>query len=181
MSPEVGCVRSTLSFTAPRRGYHLITDEVNEVLGSQLRQFQHGMCNLFIQHMSCSLTINHNSDPTVRDRGDETEEADDLPSEPDLLALSLDIPITSGALALGPLQGIYLCEHRTSKELGDEGAPRKTDIIITAHGEIAMMTQSTMHPNIRVPTYKRPDEPKTPGTKRPPTVWPNWDLPFDRT
>ena len=45
-NPTVGCVQSTLSFTAPRRGYHLITDEVNEVLGSQLRQFQCGMCHL---------------------------------------------------------------------------------------------------------------------------------------
>ena len=87
--------------------------------------------------MSYSLTINQNSDPTIRDRGETADDADDLPSDPDLLALSLNVPITNGALALGPWQGIYLCEHRTSANAED--TPRKTDILITAHGQIAMM------------------------------------------
>ena len=132
----VGCIQTKLSFTAPRRGYHLITDEVNEVLGNQLHQFQHGMCNLFVQHMECSLTINENSDPTVRDgRG---YGAEDVPSEPDLLGLTVSIPITRGALALGPWQGIYLCEHRITAE-GD--MPRPSVIVITAHGQFATMVR----------------------------------------
>ena len=126
--PPAGCMQTTMSFTAPQRGYHLIIDEVNEVLGSQLAQFQCGICNLFVQHMTNSLTINENSDPSLRDGANG---ADDLPSKPDALGMSIDIPITGGALALGPWQGIYLCEHR----FGD--MPHTATIVITAQGQLA--------------------------------------------
>lgn len=122
-----------MSFTAPRRGYHLITDEVNEVLGSQLEQFQYGICNLFVQHMTTSLTINENSNPSVRDGNPHLP---DLPSEPDALSMSIDIPITGGALALGPWQGIYLCEHR---EVDD--VPRPSTVVITSQGVLATRVQ----------------------------------------
>jgi secondary thiamine-phosphate synthase enzyme len=135
-APRVSCIQTTMSFTAPQRGYHLITDEINEILGSQLEQFQCGMCNLFVQHMTNSLTLNENSDPSVRAfesllTDDEAKLAVDVPSKPDALAMSLDIPIKGGMLALGPWQGIYLCEHSES------GLPRDAIIVITAHGALA--------------------------------------------
>jgi len=42
------------------------------------------------------------------------EDPDDMPAhiKASLLGLSLSLPITSGRLALGTWQGIYLCEHR---------------------------------------------------------------------
>ena len=46
-----------------RRGFHLITSEIVDVLG-QLPET--GILNIFIQHTSAGLTINENADPTVR-------------------------------------------------------------------------------------------------------------------
>jgi secondary thiamine-phosphate synthase enzyme len=48
-----------------RRGFHLITAEVWNAL-PQLREINIGVCQVFIQHTSASLTINENADPTVR-------------------------------------------------------------------------------------------------------------------
>jgi secondary thiamine-phosphate synthase enzyme len=55
-----------LSITAPSRGCHLITTDVQKAIGSDLSQIKIGLCNLFIQHTSASLTINENADPDVR-------------------------------------------------------------------------------------------------------------------
>jgi hypothetical protein len=55
-----------ISITAPSRGCHLITSDVQKAIGQDLSQIKIGMCNLFIQHTSASLTINENADPDVR-------------------------------------------------------------------------------------------------------------------
>ncbi len=55
-----------LSITAPSRGCHLITSQVTKTIGQDLANIRVGMCNLFIQHTSASLTINENADPDVR-------------------------------------------------------------------------------------------------------------------
>lgn len=55
-----------LSITAPSRGCHLITSDVQKAVGKDMGQIKMGMCNLFIQHTSASLTINENADPDVR-------------------------------------------------------------------------------------------------------------------
>jgi hypothetical protein len=55
-----------ISITAPSRGCHLITSDVEKAIHSDLSQIKIGMCNLFIQHTSASLTINENADPDVR-------------------------------------------------------------------------------------------------------------------
>ncbi len=55
-----------LSITAPSRGCHLITSNVQKVISKDLSQIKVGMCNLFVQHTSASLTINENADPDVR-------------------------------------------------------------------------------------------------------------------
>ncbi len=91
---------------------------------------QEGLCTLFLQHTSASLTIQENADPSAR-RDLETwlnrlvpendplfthtaEGPDDMPShiKAALTATSLSIPILEGRLVLGTWQGIFLWEHR---------------------------------------------------------------------
>ncbi len=126
------------------RGFHLITDEVLRAL-PQLKELRAGMCQVFIQHTSASLTINENADPTVRkdfemyfskiapendpDYRHDYEGSDDMPAhlKASILGVSVMIPVTNGHLALGTWQGIYLCEHR------NYGGSRT--LMITAWGE----------------------------------------------
>src|SRR6201986_3376485 len=127
-----------------RRGFHLVTGEIEQALPA-IHQINTGICQVFIQHTSASLTINENADPTVR-RDFETyfnkavpendpdylhndEGPDDMPAhlKAAMLGCSVTIPIRIGRLALGTWQGIYLCEHR------DNGGSRS--LIITAWGE----------------------------------------------
>lgn len=137
-------IQQTLRLKARKRGFHLITSEIMQAL-PQLREIQTGLCQVFIQHTSASLTINENADPTVR-RDFETyfnkavpendpdylhnyEGSDDMPAhlKAALLGASVMIPIQNGQLALGIWQGVYLCEHR------DKGGSR--NLLITAWGE----------------------------------------------
>ena len=126
------------------RGFHLITAEVLQAV-PELGGIRTGICQVFIQHTSASLTINENADPTVRkdfemffnktvrenDPGylHDYEGSDDMPAhlKSSLLGCSVMIPVAQGRLALGTWQGIYLCEHR------NYGGPR--NLIITAWGE----------------------------------------------
>jgi secondary thiamine-phosphate synthase enzyme len=55
-----------ISITAPSRGCHLITSDLDKVISKDIGQIKIGMCNLFIQHTSASLTVNENADPDVR-------------------------------------------------------------------------------------------------------------------
>jgi secondary thiamine-phosphate synthase enzyme len=117
-----------LSVRAAGQGLHDVTDEVRAaVRESGVRE---GLCTVFIQHTSASLTIQENADPSAR-RDLETwlnrlvperdplythtsEGPDDMPShiKAALTATSLSIPILDGDLGLGTWQGIYLWEHR---------------------------------------------------------------------
>ncbi|KAL3787106.1 hypothetical protein ACHAWO_013290 [Cyclotella atomus] len=58
-----------ISITAPSRGCHLITSQVNNAIKEDMSNIKIGMANLFIQHTSASLTINENADPDVRRYG----------------------------------------------------------------------------------------------------------------
>ncbi|HEX8677015.1 MAG TPA: secondary thiamine-phosphate synthase enzyme YjbQ [Segetibacter sp.] len=136
--------QQTLKLQERKRGFHLITTEIIQVL-PQIKEIKTGICQVFIQHTSASLTINENADPTVRkdfemyfnkavqendpDYVHDDEGADDMPAhlKAALLGSSVLIPIRDGKLALGTWQGIYLCEHR------NYGGPRK--LVITAWGE----------------------------------------------
>ena len=126
------------------RGFHIITAEVIQSM-PRLKEIKTGMCQVFIQHTSASLTINENADPTVRkdfemffnktvkendpDYIHDYEGSDDMPAhlKSSLLGSSVLIPIVNGHLALGTWQGVYLCEHR------NHGGER--DIVVTAWGE----------------------------------------------
>jgi len=127
------------------RGFHLITDIIEENLDSVLDSVNVGLVQVFIKHTSASLTINENSDKSVRNdmelyyneiasenkpyfthihEGD-----DDMPAhiKNSLLGSSITIPITNGKFNLGTWQGIYLCEHRNN------GGQRK--ILLTVIGD----------------------------------------------
>lgn len=56
----------SISITAPCRGCHLITNDILKPIQKDLREIDIGLCNIFVQHTSCSLTINENADPDVR-------------------------------------------------------------------------------------------------------------------
>lgn len=132
-----------LILKARKRGFHLITDEIAHAL-PELTRLKSGMCQVFIQHTSASLTINENADPTVRldfetffnkavpendpDYQHDYEGSDDMPAhlKTSIMGVSVLVPITEGRLALGTWQGIYLCEHR------DHGGNRQ--LLVTAWG-----------------------------------------------
>jgi secondary thiamine-phosphate synthase enzyme len=136
--------QQAISLPQKRRGFHLITTEVIRAL-PHISEIKEGLCQVFIQHTSASLTINENADPTVRadfemffnkavpeydpDYKHDYEGSDDMPAhlKAALLGSSVLIPIRSGKLALGTWQGIYLCEHR------DSGGSRS--LVITAWGQ----------------------------------------------
>lgn len=117
--------------TKRHRGFHLITDEVEQHL-PEIASVSIGLLHLFIQHTSASLSINENADATVREDLEshfnqfvpenapyyrhDYEGSDDMPAhiKSSILGAGLTIPITSGRLNLGTWQGIYLCEHRNS-------------------------------------------------------------------
>src|SRR4051794_20937320 len=126
------------------RGFHLVTREVEEGL-PELSDVQVGIAHLFLRHTSASLTLNENASADVRrdfaawfDRavpdGAEyfqhtLEGPDDMPAhiKSSLTGTSLLLPVADGRLALGPWQGVYLCEHR------DGGGTRS--LVVTLFGE----------------------------------------------
>lgn len=136
--------QTIISLSPRKRGFHLITDEIFTAL-PEIKRFNVGICQVFIQHTSASLTINENADPTVRkdfemffnktvpendpDYEHDYEGADDMPAhlKSSILGSSVTLPIRNGKFALGMWQGIYLCEHR------DYGGGR--NLVITAWGE----------------------------------------------
>jgi len=137
--------QNTISLRARKRGFHLITDEVEQAL-PEISKINTGICQVFIQHTSASLTINENADPTVRvdfemyfnkavkendpDYEHDYEGSDDMPAhlKAALLGSSVTIPIVRGRLAFGTWQGIYLCEHRNRAS--------QRNLVITAWGNI---------------------------------------------
>ncbi|WP_413113871.1 secondary thiamine-phosphate synthase enzyme YjbQ [Thaumasiovibrio sp. DFM-14] len=137
--------QKVITLTPRKRGFHLITNEIEQAIEQELRSLSVGIAHLFIQHTSASLTINENADPTVRvdmeahfnanvkerapfylhtDEGD-----DDMPAhiKASILGSSVTVPIQQGHFALGTWQGIYLGEHR------NHGGQRR--VVITVQGE----------------------------------------------
>lgn len=132
-----------IRINAGKRGFHLITKEIESSF-KELLNLELGMCQIFIQHTSASLTINENADPTVRrdfeyhfnktiQENDpnylhDYEGPDDMPAhlKASILGASVLIPVQNGRLALGEWQGIYLCGHR------NHTTPRS--LILTAWG-----------------------------------------------
>jgi secondary thiamine-phosphate synthase enzyme len=126
-------------FTLATRGPGLVelTSEVAAwVAGTGVAD---GLLTLFVRHTSCSLLVQENADPAVHAdlaaflgrlvppadapgsawMTHRAEGPDDMPAhvKAALLPVSLGIPVTSGRLALGAWQGIYLWEHRAQPHL----------------------------------------------------------------
>ncbi len=136
-------IQETIELPPYKRGFHVITREVTSRVDSS--KITVGLCHIFIQHTSASLTLNENASPEVRkdfeaylrravpDDAAYFEHTDEGPDDmsahikASLLGSSLSLPIRNGRLALGTWQGIYLCEHR-------EDGGRRT-LILTAFGE----------------------------------------------
>ena len=93
-----------------------------------------GLCSVFIQHTSASLLIQENADPSVRrdlekwlselapesrDWEHDDEGPDDMPAHARsaITRTSETIPVTSGRLALGTWQALYVWEHRRRSHL----------------------------------------------------------------
>ena len=136
-------IQKHLQLAPRRRGFHLITSEIEAALPG-LAEIRVGLMHAFIQHTSASLCLNENADPDVpRDlelafneiaREDFSyahtiEGPDDMPAhvKAALIGSSVTVPIENGRLCLGTWQGIYLCEHR------DRGGPRR--LVLTVNGE----------------------------------------------
>ncbi len=117
------------SLPAFSRGYHLVTQEIFQRIGSLPDT---GILHLFIKHTSAGLTINENADSSVRVDFESVfnriipenepylihtlEGPDDMPAhiKSTLVGASVTIPISAGKLNLGTWQGIYLCEFRNN-------------------------------------------------------------------
>jgi len=117
-----------LSVQTRGQGLHEITEEIRAIVAEA--GIDSGLCTVFIQHTSASLTIQENADPSAREdlenwlnrlvREDDplfthkAEGPDDMPShiKAALTATTLTIPVIDGKLALGRWQGIFLWEHR---------------------------------------------------------------------
>tara|TARA_Y100001968_G_scaffold240896_1_gene224453 strand:+ start:1605 stop:2024 length:420 start_codon:yes stop_codon:yes gene_type:complete len=113
------------------RGFHLITDYIINDF-DQIKSVPIGLLHIFIKHTSASITINENSDLSVRKDLESyfnkyvpeneryythiSEGNDDMPAhiKSSLLGQNLTIPVSNGQLNLGTWQGVYLCEHRDS-------------------------------------------------------------------
>ena len=117
-----------ISVRGDGQGLHEFTRQVADVVTES--GIGEGLCTVFLQHTSASLTIQENADPSARrdlegwlnrlvPENDPhfthtMEGPDDMPShiKAALTATSLSIPVLEGQLALGTWQGIYLWEHR---------------------------------------------------------------------
>lgn len=138
--------QTLITLRAKPRGFHLVTDELLAQL-PRLRECRTGLLHLWLQHTSASLTVNENADPAVRrdferffnrlvpqgaDGFEHNDEGpDDLPAhfKASLLGCQVTVPVSSGRLATGTWQGIYLGEHR------DHGGARR--VLTTLYGEDA--------------------------------------------
>ena len=125
------------------RGFVDLTSEVAKFLRDATAR--EGQATLFVRHTSASLTIQENADPSVLtdlttalDRvapenagwTHDTEGPDDMPAHVKtmLTAVSLQIPVLNGELALGTWQAIYLIEHRAR--------PHQREIVLQFIGSV---------------------------------------------
>jgi len=119
--------QAVLTITTRGGSFHDIGAEVEGVVRAS--GIKTGLCVVFLRHTSASLVIQENADPAVlRDLGKwmtdlapesdrwehQDEGPDDMPSHARAAVTrsSENIPVTSGRLALGTWQGLYVWEHR---------------------------------------------------------------------
>lgn len=124
------------------RGFHLITRQVLDCLGSLPEK---GLLHVFIHHTSAGLMINENADPSVRADLESSfnvlapenknyythtmEGIDDMPAhiKSAITGVSLTMPVVDGRVKLGTWQGIFLCEYR------NHGGSRRLTLTVMGH------------------------------------------------
>lgn len=134
--------QETLEVATRGRGLVDITRKVQGAVGAS--GITTGLCTIFIQHTSASLTIQENADPAVlrdmetwiervapedaRAYEHDAEGPDDMPAHlrTVLTRTSEIVPVAHARLALGTWQAIYLWEHRR--------APHRRSIVVTVQG-----------------------------------------------
>lgn len=126
VSPQL-IASATLRVETPGAGFTDITRHAASFI-AQVGAGE-GVLLAYLRHTSASLTIQENADPDVQsdltaalDRLapenapwiHNVEGPDDMPAHVKAMlnGVSLHVPVTGGALALGTWQGIYLVEHR---------------------------------------------------------------------
>ncbi|HWZ92880.1 MAG TPA: secondary thiamine-phosphate synthase enzyme YjbQ [Polyangiaceae bacterium] len=124
--------QETLEVRTRTPGLSNVTAEVSAVIARS--KITTGLCTVFVQHTSASLVIQENADPAVlrdltrfmadlapesRAWEHDDEGPDDMPAHARsaLTKTSETIPVSSGQLALGTWQGLYLWEHRASPHI----------------------------------------------------------------
>ena len=138
-------MHKVLTISTSGQGLVEITVAVAEVIANS--GIHSGLCTIFIQHTSASLTIQENADPSARhdlerwlarlvpendpEFTHRAEGPDDMPShvKSALTSVTLGIPVVGGGLALGRWQGIYLWEHRR--------APHQRKVVVQVMGDAA--------------------------------------------
>lgn len=112
------------------QGLYEVTHQVQRWLIGEAVEM--GLLTVFCRHTSASLTIQENADPDVRrdllaffrriasedsQLYEHTAEGpDDMPAHirSALTQTTVCVPVSSGKMALGAWQGLYLFEHRTA-------------------------------------------------------------------
>lgn len=134
---------SPLTVETKGAGFTDITRDVTAFLREV--SAREGALTVFIRHTSASLTIQENADPDVlvdlmtalnrlAPQGGgwvhDSEGPDDMPGHirTMLTATSLQVPVLSGAMALGTWQGIYLIEHRAR--------PHRREVVLQFMGAV---------------------------------------------
>lgn len=125
-----------------KRGFIDITAEIEKIV--RFSDVCDGICNVFVQHTSCSILITENADETVRHDLDawmhshvpednslyrhNYEGEDDMPAhiKSILTNTSVTVPVSNNSLLLGTWQGIFLWEHRNN--------PHTRSIVVTIIG-----------------------------------------------
>ena len=136
-------VQRTLEVRTDGRGTHSVTDEVAACVRES--GVTTGLCQVFARHTSAGVVLTENADPTVR--GDHerllshlvpdgwrefrhrAEGDDDMSAHARTLLAgdSVLVPVSSGGLALGTWQGIFLWEHRTGRH--------RRELVVTVLGD----------------------------------------------
>lgn len=132
MTPIAHQATDVIDLPPAARGLHDVTRRLADWLADQ--DVREGLLTVFVRHTSASLVIQENADPDVRrdlmawfDRqvpedaslyAHMTEGPDDMPAHirATLTQTHLAIPVIGGRLALGTWQGVYLFEHRRSRQ-----------------------------------------------------------------
>jgi secondary thiamine-phosphate synthase enzyme len=126
VNPQV-IATATLRVETPVAGFTDITGQAKSFIAQS--DAGEGALLVYLRHTSASLVIQENADPDVQtdlitalDRlapenapwVHDVEGPDDMPAHVKAMlnGVSLYVPVSAGALALGTWQGIYLVEHR---------------------------------------------------------------------